>query len=212
MIIFRLIGRIAFPIFCFLLIQGYLHTKDDKKRLLKYWARLLMFAIISEIPFNLLNSGKISNIYYQNVFFTLFLGLSSLCVFEYLKPHSKILSILSIVCINLFAVALRTDYCMLMMLFIYSIYFYVKSQKESILWISFSCIAVLEVIEYIPWNDISVLSILPIYWGILLAIPFISNYNGQLGKKSKFLKYLFYSYYPLHLMVLYWISIFCGGH
>ena len=71
--IMRMIGRVAFPIFCFLLIQGFLHTHDVKK----YAARLFAFALISELPFDLAFKGKI-DFSYQNVFFTLFIGLMTM--------------------------------------------------------------------------------------------------------------------------------------
>ena len=70
--VLRLIGRMAFPIYCFLLVQGYFHTKEDKNRLFRYASRLLIFAFISEIPFDLARVGIPFDLNTQNVFFTLF--------------------------------------------------------------------------------------------------------------------------------------------
>ncbi len=80
-IIMRLIGRIAFPIFCFLLVQGFLHTRN----VTKYAIRLALFAAISEIPFDLAFKNKILEYSYQNVFFTLFIGLLTMIGFQTLK-------------------------------------------------------------------------------------------------------------------------------
>ncbi|MCM1104139.1 MAG: conjugal transfer protein TraX [Clostridium sp.] len=83
--IMRLIGRFGFPIFCFLLVEGFLHTHNRKK----YALRLCLFALVSEIPFDFAFRGEWFYTGYQNVFFTLFLGLLAMCAFSWIKEHVK---------------------------------------------------------------------------------------------------------------------------
>ena len=81
--IMRLIGRIAFPIFCFLLVEGFLNTHNK----LKYTLRLTAFAFISDIPFDLAFNGKPFDFSYQNVFFTLFVAMLVMVGFEVVRER-----------------------------------------------------------------------------------------------------------------------------
>lgn len=69
--IMRAVGRLAFPIFAFLLVEGYRHTSDIRK----YFIRLFLFALISEVPFDLASTGQVFDLQKQNIFFTLAAGL-----------------------------------------------------------------------------------------------------------------------------------------
>ena len=81
--ILRLVGRLGFPIFCFLLVEGFERTRNRAK----YALRLLLFALISEIPFDLAFSAQVLEFGYQNVYFTLFLGLLAMWAYDYLENH-----------------------------------------------------------------------------------------------------------------------------
>ena len=79
--VMRGIGRVAFPIYCFLLVEGFTHTKSVGK----YSLRLLLFAFVSEVPFDLLFNGKVVDLSYQNVFFTLWIGLLVMWGFQWVE-------------------------------------------------------------------------------------------------------------------------------
>ena len=81
----RDIGRVAFPIFCFLLAEGFLHTKNR----FRYGRNLLLFAILSELPWNYIHTNTF---FYekQNVFFTLFIGYLGFCAIEYFREKQTL--------------------------------------------------------------------------------------------------------------------------
>lgn len=182
----RLIGRIAFPIFCFLLVEGFTHTRC----LWKYQLRLWCFALISEIPFDLALFGVIWNSTYQNVFFTLAIGLTTIsAIYRFAKPESgaaklylKTIAITVVGCY--IAYLLHTDYGAFGVLAIVVLYEFRQNRKTQVL--------------------VSGISFL-LYEAATVAIGFIPIYfyNGERGLR---IKYFFYIFYPAHLLVLYFIS------
>lgn len=179
---FRSIGRIAFPIFCFLLVQGFLHTHDVKK----YAIRLGLFALLSEIPFDLAIARTPISSGYQNVFFTLFIGLLVLIGLQ--KFEKKIIpSFLVIVLGCIAAYLLRCDYSFTGVLVIAGFY-----QFRNQFWMCFLFVALILIMATIGE--------LP----ALLAFFLIARYNGEKGKGPK---YFFYAFYPIHLLLLYILSV-----
>ena len=79
----RLVGRLGFPIFCFLLTEGFFRTRSR----FRYAVRLGLFALISEVPFDLAFSGRVLEFQHQNVYFTLFLGMLVMCACAWLEDH-----------------------------------------------------------------------------------------------------------------------------
>lgn len=178
--IMRYIGRLAFPLFAFLLVEGFLHTKNRKA----YGRNLLIFALISEIPWNFFRSGT-WHFSGQNIFFTLFLGFLALCVLEKFKeaPTQKfVLLILGLI----LSIVLKVDYSFTGYAFI--LLLYVLRDKR----------AAQAVI------GCSVLSN-----GLVAGLAFlpINMYNGERGFiKGKFMKYAFYAIYPIHIFLLFLIK------
>jgi len=78
----RIVGRIAFPLFCFLLVQGFRHTRS----LPKYALRLALFALLSEGRYNLVFSGKFTVLSAHNVFYSLLLALGALAAWKHFLP------------------------------------------------------------------------------------------------------------------------------
>ena len=182
----RKIGRLAFPIYCFLITEGYIHTHDRKR----YGINLLAFALISEIPWNLLHSGRL---FYsgQNVFFTLFLGYLAIFFYEKYKDDKyKLFTAM----LALFAVSLvlGADYGSRGLGFI--LFLYILRDKKILQAIIGSCF-------------------FSGAYAILAAFIPINMYNGERGFiKSKAAKYAFYIAYPLHIFILYLIKLYTFGY
>ncbi len=174
----RYVGRISFPIFCFLLVEGFVHTRDVRK----YMIRLGGFALVSEVPYDLAFYGKVVELDHQNVFFTLLLGVALMELLKYSKELP--LKAVEILLVMASADLLRTDYSFKGILLI--ALFYLLREN---LWIKTVCGAL--------WNFLWNGSIQG--YGALAMIP-IALYNGERGKS---MKYFFYMFYPAHLLVLF---------
>lgn len=177
----RCIGRIAFPIFCFLLVEGFVHTRNKNK----YAIRLILFAFISEIPFDLAFSGTMFAFYSQNVFFTLAIGFIAMMLIEHFKGQEQFAVIGAILAI-LLAHILQTDYDGRGVILIILFYLF----RGKYIKISGSLLIFAQVL--FGYTEV---------YALLSLIP-INFYNGKRGIK---LKYIFYIFYPAHLLLLYFI-------
>lgn len=191
----NLIGRISFPIFAFQAVQGYIYTKDLKKHIMK----LFIFACISQIPY-MLFSTTFTNSFTLNIFFTLFLGL--LTLFIYNKCKNKILGFLFVVFASIIGQLIHIDYGAFGILLIFVFYFF----KDKKVLIAISTI-VLCFAKYIPSIvQFPSLYLHYLYCGLFtsLSLIFILLYNKKEGPKAK---YFFYIFYPLHLLILYFLTM-----
>jgi hypothetical protein len=258
----RLIGRIAFPIFCFLLVEGFIHTRNKWK----YTLRLAIFALISEIPFNLAFQGKFFDMSYQNVFFTLTIGMLVMTGFWFVKEklaNKKWLAILAIG--GIIAVSAAASYAIINLSAMITTYGlgYAVSLNRTVGIIIFSIIGLVAILVYLltrrksvekanvrfadllilvagmvlatllhtDYSAFGILTVAVVYGlrrsrvkavlgacitlsvmslveitAFIALIP-VALYNGQRGLK---LRYVFYIFYPAHLLILYLICYFMG--
>ena len=220
-LIMRIIGRVAFPIYCFLLVKGFTYTRCKWK----YALRLLVFAFISELPFDIaFNDIKRAEfVMYNNVFFTLFIGLifiwgiDYICKFkdELIKKYKKqnsenvmdkqiklkcvgieMLRIMALVVFSIVIYVLTilcsSDYGMAGVMCILAMYIWRKNNIVSFV------IGTL-LVYFITCNSLQLFALMGV-------IPIIM-YNE---KKGKSMKWLFYIFYPAHLTAFVLISIWLG--
>lgn len=180
----RAFGRLAFPIYCFLLVEGFFHTHNLKKYLL----RLLALAILSEHAFNLLATGQNLSTGYQNVFLTLFISLLTICGMNKVRMRKDYpVAGKTVLMGAIFAAGclaawwLKTDYDyygVIAVVVMYMLHF------NRLL----TCIGGAMVFTFEPW---AIFSFIPIFL-----------YNGRRGLKAK---YVFYFFYPIHIYVIYYV-------
>ena len=178
-------GRIAFPIFAFQISEGY----DKTKNLKNYFLRLGIFAILSEVPFAL---------YFEtwslNIFFTLFLGLLAILIYD--KSKNKVLGFSTFIIISSIAQFIDTDYgaygvCIIFLFFIFKNHKLLMNLSFiSATFVRYS-ILLIDSNFYFPYFIASIAT--------SLSLIFINLYNGNQGKK---VKYALYVFYPVHLLIL----------
>ena len=186
--ILRGIGRFAFPAFCFLLVEGFVHTKSR----VRYLRNLLLFAVISEVPFDLAIGGKPFTMDFQNVFFTLALGFAAIWIGNYLLLRAmqsgekagvyRLLGVVVFIAFALTAEAIHADYgfvgvCVIMI-------FYALHYKP----VAAAVVSTI-ILSLSSWLEIFCF---PVIFAVMC-------YNGQRGRQTK---YFFYIFYPLHLLIL----------
>lgn len=188
------IGRLSFPIFAFLITEGYKYTKNLKK----YFTRLLIFAIISQIPY-MLFINTFSNSFSLNILFTLILGLLGITIYDKIKY--KPLGIIIVILFATIANILHFDYGWFGIAIIFIFYIF---KEKKLLMNLFFCIVVFINYFYNYLISLRIEYLLIILFCSLSLIP-INLYNE---KKGKNIKYFLYVFYPLHLIILYLLSMF----
>ena len=211
----RVIGRIAFPLFCFLLIHGFMHTHSR----LKYVGNLLLFALLSELPFDFLFYDGI-DFAHQNVFWTLLIGLLMIWALEAvnqtnIKMILKCAASLPVIAAGIkMSMVLNTDYAWTGVLLILGLYLFRKKKglQCTIPFVVFFIARVFRNVElgYYSFGIQVIRETFKLYWSIVISAFMILRCNEKRYIRKG--KYFFYAFYPVHISILYLIRVlFCTG-
>lgn len=200
--VWRMIGRVGFPIFAFFIAEGAGRTKN----IYKYMLRLAAFAVISEVPFDLAFYGEWFYPGYQNVFFTLLMGLMAIWAFQMLDTVKLgWLSPLTTLVLAAGAYFLNTDYDATGVVVIFLFYIVMRLPRlPRAVCIAAVCFS-LTLIVYngsLMYNSAEECA-------VFAAVPLLL-YNGQRGFKMN--KYFFYAFYPGHILILWILSLIIIGN
>ena len=204
------LGRMTFPIFAFMIVEGFFHTHDIKK----YFKRLFIFAVLSEVPFDLIYEGSFFYPFHQNVMWEFIIGLAALCVLEKIKENQNLVVKIigypvTVVAAILLPFACFTDYYGHGIMTILVFYFFhgrkwwcFLGQLIGLWYINYEvmggyCFFVtlfgheFEIVQ----QSIAVLALIPIWL-----------YRGRQGYHAKWFQYFCYAFYGLHCAILYIIG------
>lgn len=206
------VGRMAFPIFAFLIVEGFFHTRNLKN----YIKRLAICALISEIPFNLMYQGKIFYPLHQNVIVTFLIAITIMYLIERTKEKGKLwLTILVSILLSLLGFILGiitfADYYGTGVLTVLAFYFFHErkwwcylGQALSLWWINVELLGGLcypvTIFGYKFEIEQQALA--------LLSLILIWMYHGRQGYNSKVFKWFYYAFYPLHTLILGLLMVF----
>ena len=192
----RMIGRLAMPLFSFCIAEGYAHTKNKQR----YLMRMGVFALVSEIPFDLAFEGRVG-LGHQNIMLSFFLAILALMLFDRIRGEGKehavgktLLGILCVCAVAVLALVLRADYTLFAVLAVFL--FYVLRNRHPLLrcGVGVGFLALTRTVGYYRATGLSLIPLL--------------LYNGKRGRG---LKWLFYAFYPGHLLLLYLLKTALGG-
>ncbi|WP_029233193.1 TraX family protein [Butyrivibrio sp. VCB2006] len=197
----RMIGRLAMPLFSFCIAEGYIHTRDRKR----YILRLGIFALISEVPFDLAFEGRI-NLTHQSIMLTFFIAVLALMFFDFIRGDKSedkgkysigrtVLGVLSVIVMAIVALLLKADYTFFAVIAVFLFYVFKDTRQLLRTGVGVAFLALTRTMGYYCTTGLSIIPLL--------------LYNG---KKGKGLKWLFYAFYPGHLLVLYMIKTMRMGY
>ena len=190
------VGRVAFPIFAFMAVEGYFHTHSFKK----YALRMLLFAVLSEIPFDFMYGGTWFYPVHQNVIWTLLMGLLGIRFMETVRKKQKpwlfaLAAVLTVLLGGVLGTLGMVDYYGVGVLTVFVFYFFrgrkwwcLLGQAAALYWLN---VQLLGLDFELCQQGLALLALIPIWL-----------YRGRQGYHSKPFQYVCYAFYPVHMLLL----------
>lgn len=201
------IGRIAYPIFAFMITEGYTHTNN----LRRYIKRIMIWALLSEIPFDLMYGGSIFYPYHQNVLWTFLISLLLITLIDKCRSHFQpvpaiAFSALLVIAGFVLGYAAMVDYNGVGILTVLTFYFFRKQNWKNRL-CQFLCLYILNVnllggYYYTVWLLGHEVEFVQQGFALLALLP-IWLYQGRQGVHNKVFQYFCYAFYPVHMLILF---------
>ncbi|NMB11259.1 MAG: conjugal transfer protein TraX [Firmicutes bacterium] len=195
---FRYLGRVVAPVFFFLTVEGFFHTRSRPK----YVARLLGAGIIMAVGSGILKHLFPTDItWHNNIFFSLGLGVALMSACEQVREtENPLLGVPHILILSIAMLFTEASIYGLMM----SLTFYLFRGKSGLLALFYTIGSLMP--SLLGPLTLQQLFIHDYQWMMVFALPFFLAYNGELGRGGPSAKWFFYVFYPAHLWIIYLIS------
>ena len=187
----KVIGRFSFILFAFILTEGIWHTKDRTK----YLKRIVLFAVVSQIPFMIFRS-IVGRYIILNILFTFAIGMILIILID--KQKNEYIKLLIAIVGIVFSILVPIDYGVYGIVLIIIMYY---TRKTRLFDLGFFIINMIYYGNKAVEANYDYKQLVPYMIGTYLTYIFLKLYNGKLGKKVKFL----YLFYPIHLVILFLI-------
>lgn len=201
------VGRLAFPIFAFMIVEGFFYTHNFKK----YILRIIVWAFLTEIPFDLMCTGILFYPYHQNVLWTFLISLCCIATIEHAKKQKIIWKTFCItILVSVFGVVLgfvtMADYYGFGVMTVLVFYFF-RGRRwyhfiGQFVGIYYIHAVLFDGLQY-PVNLFGWQVMISHQGLALLALIPIWLYNGKQGPHNKKIQFVWYAFYPVHMMILY---------
>lgn len=213
---FNMVGRIVSPIFFFLIVEGFFHTRDRKRYAFRLFTWSLIMLLGSKIVMMIF---KRETQIHNNIFLSLALSVVLMSVIEWIKKNKKdkklyILGIVGSIVIGVLSIFTEaTIYGLIMTL----IFYFLRDNKLKMtityIMVSLALTIGLVLPAFISNTNYTLYGLFfyDVQWMMVFAFPFFIIYNGERGLNTKFTKYLFYIFYPLHIWIVYIVGFYIAG-